>query len=444
MKNRRASVRKQAIDLQPGTPRLVSWALYDWANQAYGTLIHTFVFSVYFIRSVAADETTGTVQWGTTISIAGFVVAVAAPILGAVADQGGRRKPWIVGFTLLCVSTCALLWFVKPSPQFVWLALIPMALATIGSELSIVFYNSLLPRLVRPDRIGRWSGWSWGLGYAGGLASMIAAFLVLIWPQGAWLGLDSDRSEHVRAVALLVAGWYLAFALPFILLTPDVPDSGKPLRRMVRDGLDQLRATGRGVRSYAPIVRFLVAHMLYIDGLATLFVFGGIYAAATFGMSQETVLVFGIMLNFAAGIGAFGFAWIDDRIGSRATILLSLTALVTSGSLILIVHSTVLFWTIGAVLGVFVGPAQAAGRSFLARIAPEGLQGEMFGLLALSGKATAFVGPALVGWVTYLTGSQRLGMATIVVFFAIGLIIMLTVPADSASRQDAAPGNRQT
>lgn len=441
MRNRRASVRRQAIDVQHGTPRLISWALYDWANQAYGTLIHTFVFSVYFTRSVAVDETTGTAQWGMTISIAGLVVAVSAPILGAVADQGGRRKPWIIGFTLLAVSNCALLWFVGPSPQSVWLALIPMGLATVGSELAIVFYNSLLPRLVRPDRIGRWSGWSWGLGYAGGLASLVTAFLLLIWPQGAWLGLDPDRLEHVRAVALLAAGWYLAFALPFVLFTPDVPGSGKPLRQMVRDGLDQLRASARRVRSYAPVVRFLVAHMLYIDGLATLFVFGGIYAAATFGMSQQTVLVFGIVLNLAAGIGAFSFAWVDDRIGSKATILLALAGLIASGSLILLVESTVLFWTIGIVLGVFVGPAQAAGRSFLARTAPKHLQGEMFGLLALSGKATAFIGPALVGWITYLTGSQRLGMATIVVFFAIGFLIMLTVRAE-ISRRDAVPESR--
>jgi UMF1 family MFS transporter len=441
MRSRRASAGRQAVELRPGTPRLVSWALYDWANQAYATVIHTFVFSVYFIRSVAADETTGTAQWGMTISIAGLVVAIAAPILGAVADQGGRRKPWIVGFTLLCVSTCALLWFVEPSPRFVWLALILIGLATIGSELAIVFYNSLLPRLVRSDRIGRWSGWSWGLGYAGGLASMVTAFLVLIWPQGAWLGLDADRLEHVRAVAFLVAGWYLVFALPFMVLTPDVPGTGKPLGRMIRDGLGQLRASARRVRSYAPIVRFLVAHMLYIDGLATLFVFGGIYAAATFGMSQQTVLVFGIVLNVAAGIGAFAFAWIDDRIGSKATILLALGGLIASGSLILLVESTVLFWTIGIALGLFVGPAQAAGRSFLARTAPEHLQGEMFGLLALSGKATAFIGPALVGWITYLTGSQRLGMATIIVFFAVGFVIMLTVPAESA-RRDAVPGGR--
>jgi MFS transporter, UMF1 family len=144
---------------QAGTPGLLSWALYDWANQSFGALIHTFVFSVYFTQRVAESETAGTTQWGTALGLAGLAVAVAGPVLGAMADQGGRRKPWIVGFTLLCVSATALLWFVEPSTDSVWLALILVGVATVGSELSFVFYNSMLPRLVPSDRLGRWSGW---------------------------------------------------------------------------------------------------------------------------------------------------------------------------------------------------------------------------------------------------------------------------------------------
>lgn len=392
------------------------------------------MFSVYFTEQVAGNESTGTAQWGTALGLAGVVVAVAGPVLGAMADQGGRRKPWIFAFTLLCVCATALLWFVAPDAGWIWPALLLVGVATIGSELSLVFYNSLLPQLVARERIGRWSGWSWSLGFAGGLTSLIIALVVFIGPEGAWLGLEADSGEHVRVTAVFVAGWYLVFALPLLLFTPDVAGSGKSISTMARDGLRQVGATFREIRRYGDLVRFLVAHMLYVDGLATLFAFGGIYAAGTFGMSQQTVLMFGIALNVAAGIGAFAFGWVDDRIGSKATILLSLVGLIVPGTIILFIDSGVLFWICGLTLGLFVGPAQAAGRSLLARRAPEELRSQMFGFFALSGKATAFIGPLLVGWITYWAGSQRIGMGTIVVFFAIGFVLMLTVPSTRASR----------
>jgi UMF1 family MFS transporter len=431
--------RSSSLSERAGTSGLLSWALYDWANQAFATLIHTFVFSVYFTKSVAANVETGSAQWGTAIGLAGMVVALAAPVLGATADQGGRRKPWIVCFTLLCVVTTALMWFVEPSADFVRLALVLIVLATIGSELSLVFYNSMLPRLAPPGRLGRWSGWGWGIGYAGGLLCLIIALFVFIKPRGAWLGLTADAGEHVRATALFVAGWYLLFALPLFVFVPDLAGSGKTLEQSMRDGMHRLRQTFREVRRHGRLVRFLAAHMLYIDGLVTLFSFGGIYAAGTFGMSAEMVLVFGIALNVAAGTGAFAFAWLDDRIGSRTTILISLIGLIVPGILVLLVDSQTLFWTFGLLLGIFVGPVQAAGRSLLARMAPKELQSQMFGFFALSGKATAFAGPLAVGWITYWADSQRAGMAVIIVFFAMGFLIMLTLPANPACARRARP-----
>ena len=418
-----------------GMPGLLSWAMYDWANQAYGALIQTFVFSIYFTQLVADNPTVGTAQWGTMLGMSGIVVALSAPVLGAIADQSGRRKPWIIGFTLLCVVATALLWFVQPSADYVLLALVLVGLATIGSEIGLVFYNSLLPQLVPADRIGRWSGWSWSLGYAGGIASLGTALVLFIWPQAA----EARAGEHVRATVLFVAGWYLVFSLPLFLLTPDGARSAIPLAQMLRDGARQLSRTLREVRKYGPIARFLVAHMLYIDGLGTLFAFGGIYAAGTFGMTGEMVLIFGIALNVTAGLGAFAFAWVDDRIGSKPTILISLSGLIVTGALILLIDSIVLFWALSLALGVFIGPAQSAGRSLMARMAPRELQSQMFGLFALSGKATAFVGPLLVGWITYWAGSQRVGMATIVVFFVLGLLVMATVPVVSSSSRGAAP-----
>jgi UMF1 family MFS transporter len=415
------------------TPGLVSWAFYDWASSAFATIIQTFVFAAYFTRHVAENETVGSVQWGNTLSAAAIVVAIGGPILGAMADQAGRRKPWIAGFTALCVGATALLWFVRPSLEYVWLAMLLVWLGTIGEEFAAIFYNAMLPSLVGSDRLGRWSGWGWSLGYAGGLVSLVVALFAFVRADHPWFSLDRTVAEHVRATFLLVAVWYLLFAIPLFLVTPDARGTGKGLARAARDGLRQLSDSIRQVRRYRDIIRFLIARMIYIDGLATVFAFGGVYAAGTFKMTEEEVLIFGIALNVTAGIGAALFAWVDDWIGSKRTILLSLVGVMVPATLILFVQSPTLFWAFGLLLGVFVGPVQAASRSFMARIAPEALLNEMFGLYALSGKATAFLGPLLVGWGTYLSGSQRLGMGTTIVFFVIGFLLMLNVPADRKS-----------
>ncbi|MGD2075788.1 MAG: MFS transporter [Gammaproteobacteria bacterium] len=412
----------------------ISWALYDWANSSFAAIISTFVFPAYFAQQVAVDETVGTTQWGNTVGTAGLIVALSAPVLGAVADQGGRRKPWIGVFTLLCVLATAGLWWARPHGS-VLPALLLAGIATVAAEFAVVFYNAMLPSLTRFDRLGRWSGWAWGLGYAGGIGCLLIALFGFV-REPAWLELTRTDAAHVRATFVLVAIWYGLFSLPLFLLTPDQPARRKGLSRAVRDGLAQFRQSLRQVRAYASILRFLLARMLFIDGLATIFAFGGVYAAGTFGMNAQQVLMFGIALNVTAGLGAAAFAWVDDWIGSKPTILVSLIGLMAPGTLLLVVESPVLFWAFGMLLGIFVGPVQAASRSYLARTAPVHLRSEMFGLFAFSGKATAFAGPLLVGWVTGWLDSQRAGMSVVIVFLLIGFLIMLTVPA--AERADSA------
>jgi UMF1 family MFS transporter len=423
--------------LRPGpraasTAALLSWSLYDWANSAFPTVIQTFVFAAYFTRQVAENETVGTAAWGTAVGIAGGFIALGGPILGAIADQGGRRKPWIATLTGICIVATALLWLVEPHGP-VLPALLLLTVGIVAFELACVFYNAMLPELAGPH-IGRWSGWAWGLGYAGGLASLVVCLVALVRPQGAWLGLDPAEAEHVRATFVLVAVWFALFSIPLFLVTPDrpgpAPGSRKSATAAIRDGFRQLARSVREVRRYGAIVRFLIARMLYIDGLATLFSFGGVYAAGTFDMSEQEVLGFGIALNVTAGLGATLFAWLDDHLGSKRTILLALAGLLVTGIPILLVETEGLFWVLGIALGTFVGPAQAASRSYLGRAAPAELRTQMFGLYALSGKATAFAGPLLVGWVTVAAGSQRVGMSVIMVFLAAGGLLMLTVPPE--------------
>ena len=423
---------------QPWTWRhvrqVVAWCMFDWANSGFPTIIVTFVFANYFTRALASSPEQATADWGMAISVSGLVVAVVAPFLGAIADLGGRRKPWIFAFSAICILVGLGLWTVEPHPSFAVRALILVGIANAAFELGMVFYNAMLPDLVPRSMLGRVSGWAYASGYAGGLACLAAALLTLIWPAHPPFGLDPEQAEPVRASAILVSLWYLVFAIPMFLLTPDHPSSGLSMRESVRRGLGTLIQTFRDLAHHHNIARFLLARMIYNDGLNTLFIFGGIYAAARFGMDTQEVLIFAILLNIASGLGAAGFGWIDDWIGPRRTILIAVAALFIASALILLIESKLWFYVLGCVIGVFVGPAQSSARSLMARLAPEHMRTEMFGLYALSGKATAFVGPALVTWVTLWSGSERLGMATILVFFVVGFVLMLPVREEGPSK----------
>ncbi len=419
---------------------VAAWCLYDWANSAFPAVVVTFVFAAYFAQGVAVTPELGTAQWGWALSISGLALALLAPVVGAIADQSGPRKPWIAILTAVCVVASACLWWVEPDPAFVILALLLVGLGNLAFEFAIVFYNAMLPEIAGMTRIGRVSGWAWGLGYAGGLACLSICLVVLVTPEQPPFGLDKAAAEQVRIIGPFVAVWITVFALPFFLLTPDLPATGTAPGQAVRQGLAQLRRTLIELPRQGQIGRFLLARMIYTDGLNTLFAFGGIYAAGSFGMSVEEILIFGIILNVTAGLGATAFAWIDDWLGAKPSIVISLVALTLIGTAILLVESTTWFYILGAALGIFFGPAQAASRSLMARLAPPEVRNELFGLYALSGKATAFVGPALVGWVTLWSGSQRWGMATILVFFVVGLAILLPLKAGGPAGPGARPG----
>lgn len=411
---------------------LWAWCSYDWANSGFPTVITTYVFSAYFAKAVAADEVGGTSAWAYAISLSGLAVALASPVLGAIADAAGRRKPWVGAFTALCVAASAALWPVVPGGGFALYALVLVAVANFAFEMAIVFYNAMLPQVAPPGKIGRVSGWGWGLGYAGGLVCL-ALSLALVQPDPAPFGLERAAFEHVRATAVLVAVWFAVFSLPFFLIVPDAPGQRIGAGTAIRRGLVSLRDTLGHLKRYRNVAMFLAAHMVYADGLNTLFAVGGIYVAVTFGMGFDEILLFGIAMSVTAGIGAFAFGWLDDRIGAKRTILIALASLSAIGIGLVLVETKAWLWALALPLGIFFGPAQSASRSLMARLAPPHLTAEFFGLYALSGKATAFAGPAIFGAVTAATGSPRWGMATIVVFVAVGALLLLPVrspPAD--------------
>jgi len=399
---------------------LWGWLLYDWAFSPFHSVITTFVFSTYFVKGVAANPTSGTADWAKMEALTGLSIALLSPLLGAIADQGGARKGWILALTLICSAATLSLWFVQPAPSFGLLALILVALGTIGNEMSGVFYNAMLPDLAPPSHYGRLSGWGWGIGYFGGLGCLILCLLI-IESEPPLFGLNSTLAEPVRFCTLITGLWTILFALPLLLWTPDRPRTGVAPRLAMAQGLTALWQSLRRLPQRPTLLRFLLARLCYVDGLNTLFAFGGIFAAGTFGLSSDEVILFGISLNVTAGLGAVLFGSIDDRIGPKRTILISVSAIMLISIALLLVEGKLWFWVLGLGLGVFLGPAQAAGRSFMARLAPPEERAEMFGLFALSGKVTAFLGPAALAWATASTGSQRAGMATIVLFMALGL-----------------------
>lgn len=408
-----------------GRLQAAAWALFDWANSPFPTIITTFVFGTYFTKAIAATPEAGTSQWGWAMALAGLLIAALGPLTGAAADRMGRRKPWLAAFSGLCIAATALLWFAAPEPSSVLPVLALVVVATVGFELGMVFYNAMLPDIAPPGMLGRLSGWAWGLGYAGGLAALVVALVVFVQADTPPFGLDKAQAEHVRATAPLVAVWFALFSLPTFLLVPDRARGGVGLGDALRRAVGDIRRLWTVFRGHRVLGRFLIARMVYIDGLNTLFAFGGIYAAGTFGLSLEQVIVLGIAMNVTAGLGAAAFGWMDDRAGARATIIAGLLGILVLGGGLLVVEGTTLFWALALPLGLFFGPVQSASRSMVARLAPPDLTTEMFGLYALSGKITAFAGPMVLAAATQIADSQRAGMATILLFVGGGLALLL-------------------
>ena len=412
-----------------------SWALYDWANSPYSTLVITFVFPAYLQSAVWSDPVSGQSAWGYAIAGSGIAIALLSPVLGSVADAGGRRKPWILACTLLCAAAASMLWFTQPSPDWGAFGLGCVILSNIAFELGIVFNNAMLPDIVSKARVGRMSGWAWGLGYAGGLAALVLALALFIWPERPAFGLDLDLAENIRIVGPMAGLWLVVFSIPLFLFTPDRGASPASLAAAAREGLGRtLRILARLPR-HRSVAFFLLGHMIYTDGLLTLFAFGGVYAAGVFRFGYDEVFLFGIALSVAAGIGAFGFAWIDDWAGSKPTIAASLIGLITCSVVAVSATDEPWFWAGGIGIGVFAGPAQSASRSLMAKLAPPGEQAAYFGLFSLSGKATAFAGPMTVALVTAASGSQRIGLAAIIPFFVLGLAALLAVREPRAADQ---------
>ncbi len=446
-----------------GPLALTSWMLFDWAAQPFYTLITTFLFAPYFTATFIGDATRGAALWGYTMSVAAILVAIGSPILGAVADSRGRLKPLIGWLSIGFVVGQMALWYAIPgAPEYVWLILPALAIATIAGEYSIVLNNALMPRLVTAEQLGRISGGGWALGYAGGLVSLVlmAAFILVDSHTGRTmfgldpvLPLDAASEEPNRIVGPFAALWFIVFSIPFFLFTPDAPPKPDAERATVRSAFASLGRTLRHIRSFRDIALFFIARMLYIDGLLAIFTFGGIYAANIFGWQTIVVGYFGIILSIAAGIGAAVGGVLDDRLGSKAVIVSALVLLIVGAAGVISIDATHVLFALevaprqaeaaafgsageqvylafAVLIGLASGPLQSASRSLLARMAPEEHISEFFGFFAFSGKVTAFAAPFVIGLVADMTGSLQTAMSVILVFLTVGLVLMSLVRTD--------------
>ncbi|WP_300015597.1 MFS transporter [Pseudonocardia sp.] len=412
--------------------QVFAWGLWDWGSAAYNAVILTFVFSVYLTDAVGDDlpgpiDANSWLAW--SIGASGLLIALMAPVLARRADAAGRRKRAVGVWTALTIATMAGLFLVEDDYSYLALGLVLLGLGSIFFELASVSYNAMLVQVSTPETVGRVSGFGWAMGYVGGIVLLLAVYLGLIVGDGGLLGVPTDRGFDIRLVALVAAGWFLVFALPMLLRVPELPpDPDRPPPAGVLDSYRALFATLRELYRTSPhTLYFLGASALFRDGLAGVFTFGAVLAVTVYGIAADDVLIFGVAANVAAAAGAFAAGYLDDRVGPKAVIVGSLVAMLAVGMVLLVVSGPTLFWIFGLALCLFVGPAQSASRTYLARLAPPGREGELFGLYATTGRAVSFLAPTLVGLFTFLFASDRAGIVGILVVLGAGLAALLPV-----------------
>lgn len=423
--------------------------MWDWGSAAFNAVIVTFVFSVYLTDSVGADldSPLSPATWlSIAIALAGLVIALTAPVMGQRADRAGRRRRSLAMWTYLTVALTALMFFVDADAPYPWffIGLLLLAFGSITFEFAEVSYFAMLRQVSTPATVGRVSGFGWGMGYFGGIFLLLAAFLGFISGDGnerGMLGIPTDGGLNVRMVCLIAAVWFAVFALPVLFTVPE--------NRPREKDDDDNAARARFVESYRILwadlkalwrrdprtVKFLIASAIFRDGLAGVFTFGAILAVTVYGLAPGDVLIFGVAANVVAALGAVVAGYLDDRVGPKSVIIGSLVSMLATMTVLLFVDGTAMFWIFGLLMCLFVGPAQSASRSFLARLVPPESDGQMFGLYATTGRAVSFLAPALFGLFTWVFATDRAGIGGIALVLLVGLLLLL--PVRTPSRDEA-------
>ncbi|GAT71782.1 major facilitator superfamily protein [Microbacterium sp. HM58-2] len=444
------------LDLRGETPapkkQVYSWALWDWATQPFNTVILTFIFTALYlvgdsflpagvaaldkddpVKEAALAELTSGLGLGSTI--AAFAILLLAPVLGQRADAAGRQKLWLgigTGALVMCMLG---LWFVEPVPRLFWLGVALISAGSVFGEIAAVNSNAMLIGIANPKTVGRISGLGWGFGYLGGIVALV---IVVVLDAADWFGMSTENGLPFRLIAVGCAVWAIVFSIPIFLNVPE-PSLGRPERRvgffasyrlLVKDVAGLYRDP-----QTRPTFWFLLASAVFRDGLSGVFAFGAVIAAAVFGFEFQELVIFGIAANLIAGVSTIIAGYFDDRFGPKRIILLSLGAMIVAGLAVflLVDAGTTVFWIGGLILCAFVGPAQAAARSFLARVTPAGREGEIFGLYATTGRAASWMASGAWTILIALTSQTAFGILGIVVVLVAGFLLLLPVKARRAA-----------
>lgn len=451
----------------------VSWALFEFARSPYISLVYVFVFPPYFANVVIGDPVRGQEAWSLANTLVGICVALLAPLLGAISDRTGPRKPWLATVAVIMSAGCIALWFAMPGavgglPVGVILLLV-VVLATCF-QFTEVFHNAMLASIARADRVGGLSGFGISTGNLGTLAAMLVMLFGVALPASGitiggllpatpLFGLDPATHEHNRIAGPVAGVWFLVFIIPLLLWTPDRPSTGVSARAAVREGLGQLWLTVKRARRVSNVALYLLARMLYTDGKVAILAYSGIYAAGVFGWELTDLLLFALVLAPFSISGGFIGGWLDNRFGSKRAIQISvgLSCFGMLGAVSITPHQILFmpydagaaeplwqvpyFQTLPEVayiavvmtLAITITAAFCTSRTMMARIAPVSMMSQFFGLYALSGTATAFLGHALVAAFTGAFHSQRAGFASLIILLLAGFALMFKV------RQERAP-----
>jgi UMF1 family MFS transporter len=430
--------------------------MFEWARNPYPILVVIYIFNPYFARVLVGDPVRGQALIGAGAAIAGVITAISAPIVGAVADRLGRRKPWLAATVLVLVPGSALLWLAAPPPHSLGVApvLVILGACSIAYEFSQVFHNAMLAGVAPASRVGSLSALALALGNLAALLLMVAVLAASTTPLG-----HGDGHLIERMVGPISAVWLALFSLPLFLFTPDEPASGLSIGAAVRSGLSELVATLRQLPRHRPAALFLLSRMVFNDGVVGILTFGGVYVAGVFHWSPATILIFGLITSGSAVVGGTLGGRLDDILGSKPTLILALGATILLWVTALSFQPDRIFYVIPVTPGhaVWNGPVFrtlpellyllntqffgvtltvtiSVSRSMLARLAPPAMMTQFFGLYALSGSATGFLAPTLVATATALSGSQRGGVASLLVLLILGGALLFAVPGRRGGR----------
>lgn len=416
-----------------------AWGLWDFGEQAFHTVILTFVFSVYLTSAVAADPTHGATVFSSAQTWAGIVMAVLAPALGSWGDRVRSSKLMLTITTLGAIICTALLWFTKPEDSYLLYGAVVIAVGGLFVELAGVFYNAILLKISTPETYGRISGFAWGMGYLGGVIALVLTLFGFVLGDGL-LGLPTENGENFRGIALLCAGWFLVFGLPLLILAPaDEPREDDEKFNLAMAYRELFRRIAHLWRNERTLLHFFAAAAVYRDGLSAVFALAGVLAASAYGFDTEQTIYFGLAANFIAGVSTWLAGRADDRFGPRTVIITSLSAMIAFGTVIIFSGAQLTFWICGMAIAGLVGPVQSASRSALAHMSSPEQAGENFGLYATTGRAISFLAPGLYWMFVGLTDNPRTGIIGIMVVLLAGLLIFLPLRLPERTGHTARP-----